>query len=139
MLERMMKKVDMFVCSLPAMRACASWTEAVDAFPVTGISLPGELDFASLALLLTGSAAPALLPANIAGRDLCMFREDMAQALGELAADEVNELAVAWSAMAPWAGSAVNPFDLAGFLLELQANWQRCATPGKAVLLWLEA
>lgn len=139
MLERMLKKIDIFVCSVAAMRACASWTQAVDAFPVTSLSLPGDLDFASLALLLTGSAAPVLLPADIAGRDLYMFRQDMAQALGALAADEVQARAVAWSAMAPWAGSDVNPFDLAGFLLELQANWHGCATPGKAVLLWLEA
>lgn len=48
MLEDKMKKVDLFVCSPSDMRACASWTEAVEAFPVTDITLPGDLDFMSL-------------------------------------------------------------------------------------------
>lgn len=43
-----MKKIDIFVCSEAEMRACASWTEAVEAFPVTGITLPGELDLCHL-------------------------------------------------------------------------------------------
>ena len=103
MLEDKMKKVDLFVCSPSDMRACASWTAAVEAFPVTGITLPGALDFASLAQLLTGSAAPALVPAGIEGRDLYVFRAGVGQALGRLAADELNRLAVAWSSMAPWA------------------------------------
>ena len=134
-----MKKVDLFVCSPSDMRACASWAQAVEAFPVTAITLPGALDFASLALLLTRSAAPALVPAGIEGRDLYVFRADVGQALGRLAADALNQLAVAWSTMAPWAGSAINPFDLAGFLLELKAAWDHAVTPDKALFAWVDA
>lgn len=139
MLEDNMKKVDLFVCSPSDMRACASWTEAVEAFPVTGITLPGALDFASLAQLLTRSAAPALLPAGIEGCDLYVFRADVGQALGRLAADELNRLAVAWSSMAPWAGSEINPFDLAGFLMELQSAWHQAAGPDKVLFAWVDA
>lgn len=139
MLEDKMKKVDLFVCSPSDMRACASWTAAVEAFPVTGITLPGALDFASLAQLLTGSAAPALVPAGIEGRDLYVFRADVGQALGRLVADELNRLAVAWSSMAPWAGSAINPFDLAGFLMALQSAWHQAARPDKALFAWVDA
>ncbi|WP_092797437.1 MULTISPECIES: hypothetical protein [unclassified Janthinobacterium] len=89
--------------------------------------------------MLTGSAAPALVPAGIEGRDLYVFRADVGQALGRLVADELNRLAVAWSSMAPWAGSAINPFDLAGFLMESQSAWHRAAGPDKALFAWVDA
>jgi hypothetical protein len=111
-----MKKIDIFVCSDAEMRGCASWEEAFDMFPVTGITLPGELDFASLGQLLTQSAAPVFRTPRTPGCELYMFTEDMAQAIERIAAD-----------------------DLAGFLMELKANWHRSATPGKALLAWVDA
>ncbi|MGF6114843.1 hypothetical protein ABIE30_003361 [Janthinobacterium lividum] len=139
MLEDNMKKVDLFVCSPSDMRACASWTEAVEAFPVTGITLPGALDFASLAQLLTRSTAPALRPAPMQGRELYVFTDAIGQAIGGMAADDLSDIAVAWAKTAPWAGSQVNPFDLAGFLMELQSAWHQSATADKALFLWLDA
>jgi len=134
-----MKKIDIFACSPSAMRACASWTDAFDSFPVTGITLPGELDFVSLGQLLTHSTAPALRPAGIAGRDLYVFRDDMAHVLGRMAADELSAIAVAWSTTPPWAGMDINPFDLAGFLMGLQSAWHQSVTPDKALFAWIDA
>lgn len=134
-----MKKIDIFACSPSAMRACASWTDAFDSFPVTGITLPGGLDFVSLGQLLTQSTAPALRPAGIAGRDLYVFRDDMAHALGRMAADELSTIAVAWSTTPPWADMDINPFDLAGFLMELQSAWHQSVTPDKALFAWIDA
>ena len=133
-----MKKIDIFVCSPSAMRACAGWTEACNSFPFTGITLPGELDFASLAHLLTQSAAPALRPAGIEGRDLYVFGDDIAHALGRMADDELTDTAVAWSKTAPWAGLDINPFDLAGFLVELTSAWHQSVTPDKALFAWVD-
>ena len=138
MLEDKMKKRSL--CLFPVGHARLRQLDGGrEAFPVTGITLPGTLDFASLAQLLTGSAAPALVPAGIEGRDLYIFRADVGQALGRLAADELNRLAVAWSSMAPWAGSAINPFDLAGFLMALQSAWHQAARPDKALFAWVDA
>lgn len=108
-------------------------------FPVTGITLPGELDFMSLGQLLTQSTAPVLRPALVQGRELYVLTDAMAQAIGGMAADDLSDIAVAWAKTAPWAGSQVNPFDLAGFLMELQSNWHRSATADKALFLWLDA
>ena len=121
------------------MLACASWTEAMDAFPFTGITLPGELDFASLAQLLTGSAEPTLRPAGIAGRELYVFRKDIGMALEARTADALSDIAVAWSTTAPWAGAPGNPFDLAGFLLDWKQAWHQAMAPDKAMFLWLDA
>ena len=121
------------------MRACASWQDAFNAFPVTGITLPGALDFASLAQLLTGSAAPALRPAPMQGRELYVLTDAMAQAIGGMAADDLSDIAVAWSKKAPWAGADINPFDLAGFLMELQSAWHQSVTPDKALFAWIDA
>ncbi|MDN2710417.1 hypothetical protein O0880_13415 [Janthinobacterium sp. SUN118] len=134
-----MKKIDIFVCSHAGMHACASWEEAVDSFPVTGITLPGELDFASLGQLLTHSAAPAIRPVPIPGRELYVCNAAIALAFERMTADNLADIAVAWAQTAPWAGLEVNPVDLAGFLLELQSKWQQCATPDKALFLWLDA
>ena len=134
-----MKKIDIFVCSEAEMRACASWQDAFNAFPVTGITLPGALDFASLAQLLTGSAAPALRPAPMQGRELYVLTDAMAQAIGGMAADDLSDIAVAWSKKAPWAGADINPFDLAGFLMELQSAWHQSVTPDKALFAWIDA
>lgn len=134
-----MKKIDMFVCSETEMRACASWQDAFDSFPVTGITLPGELDFVSLGQLLTHSAAPAIRHVPFPGRELYMFSAAIAQAFERMAADDLADIAVAWAQTAPWAGLEVNPVDLAGFLMELKANWHRSATPDKALFLWLDA
>lgn len=121
------------------MRACASWEEAFDEFPVTGITLPGELDFASLGQLLTTSAEPALRPLQIEGRDVHVFNDAIAQAIGRMADDDLLELAVAWSKTAPWTGLDAHPFDLAGFLMELKSSWHRSATPDKALFAWVDA
>ena len=134
-----MKKIDIFVCSDAEMRACASWQDAFNAFPVTGITLPGELDFMSLGQLLTQSTAPVLRPALVQGRELYVLTDAIAQAIGGMAADDLSDIAVAWEKTAPWAGSQVNPFDLAGFLMELQSNGHRSATADKALFLWLDA
>ncbi|ATD61251.1 MAG: hypothetical protein ACOH2S_14000 [Janthinobacterium svalbardensis] len=134
-----MKKIDIFVCSDAEMRACASWEDAFDAFPVSGITLPGELDLASLGQLLTQSAEHALRPLRIEGRDIHVFNDAIAQAIGRMADDDLLELAVAWSRTAPWAGMEAQPFDLAGFLMELKANWHRSATPDKALFAWVDA
>lgn len=121
------------------MRACASWEEAFEAFPVSGITLPGALDFASLGQLLTHSAAPAIRHVPFPGRELYVFSAAIAQAFERMAADDLADIAVAWAQTAPWAGLEVNAVDLAGFLLELQSNWQQCAAPEKALFLWLDA
>ncbi|AQR69358.1 hypothetical protein BZG29_14150 [Janthinobacterium sp. LM6] len=134
-----MKKIDIFVCSEAEMRACASWQAAFTAFPVTGITLPGELDFVSLGQLLTQSAAPALRPAPMQGRELYVFTDAMAQAIGSMADDDLSDIAVAWSKTTPWAGSDINPFDPAGFLMELQSTWHQSATPDKALFAWIDA
>ena len=134
-----MKKIDIFVCSEAEMRGCASWEEAFDMFPVTGITLPGELDVASLVQLLTQSTAPVFRTPRMPGRELYMFTEDMAQAIDRIAADDPADIAVAWAQSAPWAGLEVNPVELAGVLMELKANWHRSATPGKALLAWVDA
>lgn len=134
-----MKKIDIFVCSDAGMRACSSWEDAFDAFPVTGITLPGELDFASLAQLLSQSPEHALRPLRIEGHDIYVFNDAIAQAIGRMADDDLLELAVAWSRAAPWAGIDVQSFDLAGFLLELKSNWHRSATPDKALFAWVDA
>lgn len=134
-----MKKIDIFVCSESEMRACASWQDAFDSFPVTGITLPGELDFVSLGQLLTHSTAPVLRPAPILGGDLYVFSTAIGHALDRIAADDLTDIAVEWAQTAPWAGLEVNPVDLAGFLMELKANWHRSATPDKALFLWLDA
>lgn len=134
-----MKKIDIFVCSEAEMRGCASWEEAFDMFPVTGITLPGELDVASLGQLLTQSTAPVFRTPRMPGRELYVFTEDMAQAIERIAADDLADIAVAWAQSAPWAGLEVNPVELAGFLMELKANWHRSATPGKALLAWVDA
>ncbi|NVI85068.1 MULTISPECIES: hypothetical protein [Janthinobacterium] len=134
-----MKKIDIFVCSDAGMRACASWEEAFDAFPVTGITLPGELDFASLGQLLTQSAEPVLRPLRIEGRDIHVFNDAIAQAIGRMADDDLLALAVAWSRTAPWADLNVQPCDLAGLLMELKSNWHRSATPDKALFAWVDA
>lgn len=133
-----MKKIDIFVCSDAEMRACASWQHAFNAFPVTGITLPGELDFVSLGQLLTQSAAPTLRPAPMQGRELYVFTDAIAQAIGGMAANDLSDIAVAWSKTAPWAGAQVNPVDLAGFLMELQSNWHQSATADKSLFLWLD-
>ena len=83
-----MKKIDIFVCSDAEMRACASWQDAFNAFPVTGITLPGELDFMSLVQLLTQSTAPVLRPALVQGRELYVLTDAIAQAIGGMAADD---------------------------------------------------
>lgn len=134
-----MKKIDIFVCSDAEMRACASWQDAFDSFPVTGIALPGELDFASLGQLLTHSAAPVIRPVSIPGRELYVFAQAMGQAIERLAADDLADIAVAWAQTAPWAGLEVNPFDLAGFLMALQSTWHQSATPDKALFAWIDA
>lgn len=134
-----MKKIDIFVCAESEMRACASWQDAFDSFPVTGITLPGELDFASLGQLLTHSTAPFLRPVPIHGRYMYVFSTAIGQALDRIAADDLADIAVAWAQTAPWAGLDVSPVDLAGFLMELKANWHRSATPDKALFLWLDA
>ena len=134
-----MKKIDIFICSHAGMRACASWEDAFEAFPVTGITLPGELDFASLGQLLTQSAEQALRPLRIEGRDIHIFNDAIAQAIGRMADDDLLELAVAWSRTAPWADLDVQPIDLAGFLLELKSSWHRSATPDKALFAWVDA
>lgn len=134
-----MKKIDIFVCSDAEMRGCASWEEAFDLFPVTGITLPGELDVASLGQLRTQSTAPVFRTQRMPGRELYVFTEGIAQAIERIAADDLADIAVAWAQSAPWAGLEVNPVDLAGFLMELKANWHRCATPGKALLAWVDA
>lgn len=131
-----MKNVDIFVCSDAEIRACASWQDAFDSFPVTGITLPGELDFASLGQLLTRSAAPAITPVSIPGRELYVFAHAMGQALDRLAADDLADSAVAWAQTPPWAGLEVNPFDLAGFLMALQSAWRQSAAPDKALYVW---
>ncbi|WP_058050401.1 hypothetical protein [Janthinobacterium sp. Ant5-2-1] len=134
-----MKKIDIFVCSDTEIRSCASWQDAFDSFPVTGITLPGELDFASLGQLLTHSTASVLRSVPILGGDLYVFSTAIGQALDRIAADDLADIAVAWAQTAPWAGLEVNPVDLAGFLMELKANWHRSATPDKALFLWLDA
>lgn len=134
-----MKKIDIFVCSDAEMRGCASWEEAFDMFPLTGMTLPGELDVASLVQLLTQSTAPVFRTPRMPGRELYMFTEDMAQAIERIAADDPADIAVAWAQSAPWAGLEVNPVELAGVLMELKANWHRSATPGKALLAWVDA
>ena len=73
------------------------------------------------------------------GRELYVLTDAIAQAIGGMAADDLSDIAVAWEKTAPWAGSQVNPFDLAGFLMELQSNWHRSATADKALFLWLDA
>lgn len=132
-----MKKIDIFVCSDAEMRACASWEDAFEAFPVTGITLPGELDFVSLGQLLTQSAQHAA-PVRIDRRDVYVFNDAIAQAIGRLADDYLLALAAAWTQTAPWAGLAVNSIDLAGFLLELKSCWHRSATPDKALYAWVD-
>jgi hypothetical protein len=134
-----MKKIDIFVCSDAEMRACASWQDAFNAFPVTGITLPGDLDFMSLGQLLTQSTAPALRPAPMQGRELYVLTDSIGQAIGGMAADDLSDIAVAWSQTAPWAGSDINPFDLAGFLMELQSAWHQSVTPDKALFAWIDA
>ncbi|OEZ54168.1 hypothetical protein JAB5_08190 [Janthinobacterium sp. HH103] len=108
-------------------------------FPVTGITLPGELDFVSLGQLLTFSTVPAIRHVPFPGRELYMFSAAIAQAFERMAADDLADIAVAWAQTAPWAGLEVNPVDLAGFPMELKANWHRSATPDKALFLWLDA
>ena len=134
-----MKKIDIFVCSDAEMRACASWQEAFDSFPVTGITLPGELEFVSLGQLLTELTEPAIRPVAAPWRDLYVFSNAMALAIERMTADDLADIAVAWAKTAPWAGSQVNPFELAGFLMELQSNWHQSASADKALFLWLDA
>jgi hypothetical protein len=55
-----------------------------------------------------------------------------------MAANDLSDIAVAWSKTAPWAGALVNPVDLAGFLMELQSNWHQSATADKSLFLWLD-
>lgn len=138
MLEKKMKKVDIFVCSPAEMRACPSWQEACASFPVTGPTLPGELDFVSMGQLLTESTEPALRRVLVLGRELYVFSAAIAQAIERVASDDLCDIAVTWAKTAPWAGSDVNPFDLAGFLMDLKLCWHQSATADKALFLWLD-
>ncbi|WP_409026433.1 hypothetical protein OX462_15045 [Janthinobacterium sp. SUN098] len=64
-------------------------------FPVTGITLPGELDFVSLGQLLTFSTVPAIRHVPFPGRELYMFSAAIAQAFERMAADDLADIAVA--------------------------------------------
>jgi len=73
------------------------------------------------------------------GRELYVLTDALAQAIGGMAADDLSDIAVAWSKTAPWAGADINPFDLAGFLMELQSAWHQSVTPDKALFAWIDA
>ena len=133
-----MPTIDFYVCSEHKIKACANWIEAAENFPCTGIYIPEQSALTSLAGLLTGTSTYQVTRLDGITEPIYCLNINISKAIDGTSYDEITDVAVKWASQPPWRNVNINPFDLAGFLVDLKSLWCGSREPQKSIFLWFQ-